>query len=137
MKINKSYQRLKCEDVVTDPKTKQSVRDIKMPDFLCEEIQEFLASIYDLTPSKRIFPFTKSYLHDKMASGSKKAGVKKIRIHELRHSHVSLLIELQFLVIAIAQRLGHKSIDITYRYAHLFPNKQTEMAQKLNLERME
>jgi len=32
--------------------------------------------------------------------------------------------------------IGHESIDITYRYAHLFPNKQTEMADKLDMERM-
>ncbi len=36
---------------------------------------------------------------------------------------------------AIADRVGHESIDITYNYAHLFPSKQAEMADKLNLER--
>ena len=39
-----------------------------------------------------------------------------------------------FSALAIADRVGHESIDITYRYAHLFPNKQIEMAEKLNLE---
>lgn len=42
-----------------------------------------------------------------------------------------------FSALAIADRVGHESIDITYRYAHLFPNKQTEMANKLDMERME
>ena len=42
-----------------------------------------------------------------------------------------------FSALAIADRVGHESIDITYRYAHLFPNKQTEMADKLDMERME
>ena len=37
--------------------------------------------------------------------------------------------------MAIAERVGHESIDITYRYAHLFPSKQTEMADKLDQER--
>ena len=54
-----------------------------------------------------------------------------IRIHDLRHSHVSLLIELGFSAVAIADRVGHESIEITYRYAHLFPSKQAEMANRL------
>jgi hypothetical protein len=40
-----------------------------------------------------------------------------------------------FSAVAIADRVGHESIDITYRYAHLFPTKQVEMANKLALER--
>ena len=47
------------------------------------------------------------------------------------------MIEMGFSALAIADRVGHESIDITYRYAHLFPNKQTEMADKLDMERME
>ena len=53
-----------------------------------------------------------------------------------RQTHISLLIEMGFSALAIAERVGHESIDITYRYAHLFPTKQTEMADKLEIERM-
>lgn len=60
---------------------------------------------------------------------------EKIRIHGLRHSHVSLLIEMGFDAVAIADRVGHESIDITYRYAHLFPSKQGRIATGLNIER--
>ena len=63
--------------------------------------------------------------------------MKRIRIHDLRHSHVSLLIEMGFSALAIADRVGHESVDITYKYAHLFPSKQQEMAQKLNMKRKE
>lgn len=129
--INKSYQRLKGQDVVTEPKTKKSNRTIEMPDFLCEEMQEYMTMLYDMKPDDRIFPISKSYLHHEMDRGSKGAGVKRIRIHDLRHSHVSLLIELGFSAVAIADRVGHESIEITYRYAHLFPSKQAEMANKL------
>ena len=65
------------------------------------------------------------------------SGVKRIRVHDLRHSHVSLLINMGFTVLAIADRMGHESIDITYRYAHLFPSEQTQMAEQLDIERME
>lgn len=61
--------------------------------------------------------------------------MKKIRIHDLRHSAISLLIDMGFSALAIAERVGHESIDITYRYAHLFPTRQSEMAEKLDVQR--
>ena len=135
--INKSYQRMKGRDVITSPKTPKSNRTIKMPKFLCEEMEEYLNSLYGIQTNERIFQISKSYLHHEMDRGAKAAGVKRIRIHDLRHSAISLLIEMGFSALAIAERVGHESIDITYRYAHLFPTKQTEMAEKLNEERME
>ena len=137
VRINKSYQRLHGEDVITTPKTKKSNRTIKMPKFLCEEMQEYLSMHYDLKKKDRIFTITKSYLHHEMDRGAKAAGVKRIRIHDLRHSHISLLIDMGFSAVAIADRVGHESIEITYRYAHLFPSKQAEMAKKLEYERMD
>ena len=44
--INKSYQRLHGEDVITTPKTKKNIRTIKMPKFLCDEMQEYIQSLY-------------------------------------------------------------------------------------------
>lgn len=132
VRINKSYQRLHGEDVITTPKTKKSNRTIKMPKFLCEEMQDYLKMLYGLKKKDRIFTITKSYLHHEMDRGAKEAGVKRIRIHDLRHSHISLLIDMGFSAVAIADRVGHESIEITYRYAHLFPSKQTEMADKLD-----
>lgn len=134
--INKSYQRLKGKDVITSPKTKKSNRTISMPQILCEEMQEYLNMFYSKADNERIFPITKHYLKHEMVRGSKAAGVKTIRIHDIRHSAVSLLIEMGFSALAIADRVGHESIDITYRYAHLFPSKQLEMADKLDIERL-
>ena len=134
--INKSYQRLKGKDVITTPKTKKSNRVIKMPKFLCGEMEDYLKMFYSTGANERIFPVSKHYLHHEMDRGAKAAGVKRIRIHDLRHSHISLLIDMGFTALAIADRVGHESIDITYRYAHLFPTRQTEMADKLDFERM-
>ena len=135
VKISKSYQRLHGEDVITTPKTKKSNRTIKMPNFLCDEMRDYLGMLYGVKKKDRIFTVTKSYLHHEMDRGAKEAGVKRIRIHDLRHSHISLLIDMGFSAVAIADRVGHESIEITYRYAHLFPSKQTEMADKLDFER--
>ena len=89
----------------------------------------------ELAKDERIFPVSKHYLKHEMERGCKATGVKRIRIHDLRHSHVSLLIDMGFTALAIADRVGHESIDITYRYAHLFPTRQTEMADRLDMER--
>ena len=132
VKISKTYQRIKGEDMITSPKTKKSNRTVQMPDFLCTEMQEFFHMQYGLKRKDRIFNITKSYLHHEMDRGSKAAGVKRIRIHDLRHSHISLLIDMGFSAVAIADRVGHESIEITYRYAHLFSSKQKEMAIKLD-----
>lgn len=137
LRINKSYQRLHREDVITPPKTLKSNRTIKIPQFLCDEMQDYLKMLYEPKEDERIFTISKSYLHHEMNRGSKVSGVKRIRVHDLRHSHVSLLINMGFTVLAIADRMGHESIDITYRYAHLFPSEQTQMAEQLDIERME
>ena len=67
-----------------------------------------------------------------MDRGAEAAGVMRIRIHDLRHSHIRLLIDMGFSAVAIADRVGHESIEITFRYAHLFPSKQKEMASRLD-----
>ena len=135
VRINKFYQRLHGEDVITTPKTKKSNRMIKMPKFLCEEMQDYMKQLYRIGKNDRLFEVTKSYLYREMQRGCQETGVKRIRIHDLRHSHISLLIDQGFSAVAIADRVGHESIDITYNYAHLFPSKQTEMADKLDMER--
>ena len=133
--ISKSYQRLNGQDLITTPKTEKSNRVITMPQFLADEIQDYLKMLYDIGENDRMFTVTKSYLHREMDRGAREAGVKRIRIHDIRHSAVSLLIDMGFSATAIADRVGHESIDITYNYAHLFPSKQAEMADKLNMER--
>lgn len=72
-----------------------------------------------------------------MDRGCKESGVKRIRVHDLRHSHVSLLINMGFTALAIGKRVGHSAEKITYRYTHLFPSVQTEMVDRLDQERMD
>jgi integrase len=75
---------------------------------------------------------TKNALMKVMRLGSQLAGVKRIRVHDLRHSHASLLIEEGFQPLEVADRLGHENIQTTLQiYSHLYPNKQKELAEKL------
>ena len=88
IRITKSFQRIKGEDLITDPKTPNSVRNVQMPDFLAEELKDYIGSLYGVDDGDRIFPITKSYLHHEMKRGCEASGVKKIRIHDLRHPYV-------------------------------------------------
>lgn len=68
-----------------------------------------------------------------MQRGCKKSGVKKIRIHDIRHSHASLLVEMGFSPLLIAERRGHERVQTTMEtYSHLYPNKQVEVANRLD-----
>ena len=134
LRINKTYQVVNGEEMVTDPKTEKSNRTIDLPKFLCQELQDYFESIYGLDDDCRIFPISKHYLHHEMDRGSKKAGVKRIRIHDLRHSCCALLIHLGYAPVQIAERLGHESAVITQRYAHLYPSVQKDMANRLDQE---
>ena len=91
-----------------------------------------MTMFYKLEENTRLFPVSKHFLYHEMNRGCKISGVKRIRIHDLRHSHISLLIEMGFSPVAIAQRVGHESITITFRYAHMFPTVQEQLATKLN-----
>ena len=133
--ITKSYQRLGKKDVITPPKTPKSKRVITIPEFLAADIKDYMDSLYDLQEDDRLFPITKYYLEHEMQRGIKESGVKRIRVHDLRHSHASMLIELGFSPLEIANRLGHEKVETTLNtYAHLYPNKQTKLAERLDSE---
>ena len=132
--ITKSYQRLGKKDVITPPKTPKSKRVITIPEFLAADIKDYMDSLYELQENDRLFPITKYYLEHEMQRGIKESGVKRIRVHDLRHYHVSLLISMGFSAVSIGNRVGHESVDITYRYAHMFPTEQTQMAKLLDEE---
>lgn len=135
IKISKSYQRLSGKDLITQPKTQKSNRVVNIPQFLTEELQEYTSKLYGMMADERIFHCTKSYMTNEMLRGIKASGVKKIRLHDLRHSHASLLVEMGFTPLEIAERLGHEKIETTLNtYSHLYPNKQAQLAERLDIE---
>lgn len=134
LSITKSYQRIGGRDVITEPKTPKSKRTITLPDFIVTELNEYISKLYGMMKNDRIFQVTKSYLEKEIARGAKISGVKKIRLHDLRHSHASLLISrLGVQPKLVADRLGHEMIQTTLSiYSHLYPNQTKILAERLN-----
>ena len=133
--ISKTYFRRNQTDYITSPKTESSNRKITIPDFLQKELQRFLDRQYGLTAEERIFPSTDRAIQKKMKQKTELAKLKPIRVHDLRHSHIALLIEKGMQPLVIAQRVGHDSVNTTMNiYGHLYPNKQKQVADMLNAE---
>ena len=101
LRINKTFQTIKGKEMVTSPKTEKSNRRIDLPEFLCREMEDYFASLYKVDGKSRLFPVTKYYMHHELDRGCRKAGVKRIRIHDLRHSSCALLINLKDIHICI------------------------------------
>ena len=133
LSITKSLQRLNGKNVVTEPKTAKSNRIILLPEPALKALREYKSRFYAPALSDSVFPWEKRFIEKGMDSACKASGVKRIRVHDLRHSHASLLIEKGFSPLLIAQRLGHESVSTTLNvYSHLWPNKEQEMIAKLN-----
>ena len=133
--VSKTYFRRNKTDYITSPKTESSNRKITIPKFLKGEIKEYLDRQYELAPEDRIFPITDRAVQKKMKQKTEEAKLKPIRVHDLRHSHIALLIEKGLQPLVIAQRVGHDSVNTTMNiYGHLYPNKQKEVADLLNAE---
>jgi len=134
LSITKNYARQSGEDLILSPKTPKSRRVVTLPDFLVEALEGYVAA----RPEGRLFPKTKHFLYHEMQRGCGQAGLPPIRVHDLRHSHASFLIEKGFSPLLIAERLGHENIQTTLQiYSHLYPNKQQEVARQIQAFYME
>lgn len=131
-RIHKTFTRSYGEDVFGPTKTENSVRLCSMPDFLYDELQSYIGKLYGIADGDRIFYFTKSTLNKELDAAAAKAGVKRIRVHDLRHSHAALLIELGYSPSMVAERLGDTIQVAMGTYAHLYPSKQAALAADLD-----
>lgn len=131
--VNKIFIQLKGQELLHPPKTEKSKRIIFMHEDLSKLVQQY---VQRSELKERLFPATRYYLDKVMTQGCQAANIKKIKRHELRHSHASLLINWEVPLKQIAERMGHESIKTTLDiYGHLWPNKQEEIA--CNLQEIE
>lgn len=131
-RVEKTHHRRKGEDKNGPPKTDNSYRDTSMPDFLYDEVLRYIGALYDIREHDRIFYFQKGTLGRALTEAAKAAGVKRIRVHDLRHSHAALLVELGYSIVAVAERLGDTVEVAMSTYSHLYPNKMEAIAADLN-----
>lgn len=133
--INKTFYRRNKQDYLTSPKTESSNRKVTVPDFLMKELKVYTDSIYVIKQKDRIFEITDRAIQKKLKSKIEALGLTPIRIHDIRHSSIAFLIEKNVQPLAIAQRVGHDSVNTTMNiYGHLYPNKQKQIADMLNSE---
>lgn len=128
--VTKTYHRYGGRDVITPPKTAHSVRKVSIPSQLSATLQAFIKRLPHPDNKTRLFEHIKGddtpRLH--FYKGAERAGLPRIKIHDLRHSHASLLIQQNVPPIVIRDRLGHKSIQTTLDiYSHLYPTKGEEL----------
>ena len=127
--ISKNYARQHGKDLILEPKTPKSPRVIPIPSTLAALVRQYLTTLYGSDENRIFAGNTKHLLLNEMKRGCAASGIKRIRIHDLRHSHASFLIEKGFSPLLIAERLGHENIETTLQtYSHLYPNKHGEVA---------
>ena len=127
---------------ITTPKNKSSYRNILMPMNLVNmlwEHQKRSKEEYGYTPEWFEFggaePLSDQTIRRRLNEYADKAGVKRIRVHDIRHSHASLLINKGQNILIVSQRLGHSDVTQTLNtYSHLMPNVQRQIINALDFE---
>ena len=128
--INITKSRMRINGEITTPKTKYSARVVDMPPAIMQEVKSYIDTLEETTTP--LFLITPAVLLEALKRYALKAELKPIRLHDLRHSHASLLIHNGFPITLISKRLGHKSPDITLRiYSHMYKESGTQVAQFL------
>lgn len=123
-------------------KNRNSIRTIMLTKKLSESLKEYVdkaSKIAGFNPNLYLFgldhPISSTTLSRKKDAYCKIAGVKQIRIHDFRHSHVSLMINEGISDYDIAKRLGHSRDMVNNVYGHWFTANQLKLAKQLdNLE---
>lgn len=119
---------------ITTPKTPNSIRTVIMPKSIVKELSNL--SRHEYVFGKGNHPLSAETLRRKFSEYTKIAKVKPIKIHELRHSHVSLLINKGESDLsdayAIAARIGDTVDMILKTYGHLFRQNSEKLVTKLD-----
>ena len=124
----------------TPPKNESSVRRLQMPTPLATLLDEHRerqkgdkrwSEEYRICGGPDVIPDTTLEKANQLFAET--ASIKKITIHEFRHSHASLLCNAGINIKEIARRLGHANVEITWRtYAHLYPAEEEKAIAILN-----
>ena len=103
-------------------KNGESLRPVKIPSFLADELQEFVESLGPMDPNARIFVTSKSTLLKHIHEGAARAGVKDIYVHCLRHSYISMCVFNGIPYTTISAQVGHSEFLQSLHYSHSYKN---------------
>ena len=132
------YYKSMNEYTFVDPKTSASIRTVvidkdtirELKDWM--EVQKKVLKDCNFVLSYSGIPTSKHTLPRALEKLAGLAGVHRIKIHALRHSHVALLISMGVNPLIVKDRLGHEKIQTTLgTYGHLYPNSNFEVAKML------
>ena len=112
------------------PKNDRGFRTILMPQKVMMDIYSYVDRMYDKTG--RLFPFSHNTIRSHLYKASDDVGLHRIKVHELRHSQASLMIDLGYSVFAVAKRLGDTPEMILKTYGHMYKNKEQKLIQEYN-----
>lgn len=122
----------KYDNIVGKTKTKGSNRNIEITNNLCNILKNYISKIYEPQKKQVLFDISRTLLNYYLKVYSEKAGVNRIRIHDLRHSHASYLISQNVNIVAVSKRLGHNNIQTTLNtYTHLFKENNDKLLEVL------
>lgn len=128
--VKRGYRRKKKQDILNPTKNDKD-RKVPIPSWLAEQYRDYCRRLYGLTENDRIFPFSAHALRDQLDYYSLKAGLPRIRLHDLRHSNASYLIDQGATVPLVAERLGDTIQMVMKTYAHLYPQRQLDIVEKM------
>lgn len=125
---------------IKDPKNASSVREIPLGKNITALLEDFKAresSIAGFDDSWYIFgrirPLSRTTIERIKDTAIKKAGIKRITLHEFRHSHASNLLSENVNIVAVSRRLGHSSVEMTLSvYAHVIKKTEDELIMKID-----
>ncbi|MCR5686052.1 MAG: site-specific integrase [Lachnospiraceae bacterium] len=133
--ITKTYRRKGSQDIISPPKTHKSNRTIFLNKSLALDIAEYLNSLGSIEPGERIFRINLQTLRRSFYSLAIRARLVRIKLHDLRHSHASYLINNNVQPLAVSDRLGHEQTETTLEtYSHLFPKEKKRLTLSLEEE---
>ena len=128
IKVTRSWGKVGGEFQATTPKTKSSIREVAISDTLYREVIDYTEHLYHYDPADRLFDLSPTALNYKLKTLIKRAGVKQITFHGLRHSCASLYINNGADVKQIQALLGHADIRETLNtYGHLYESRQHDI----------
>ena len=78
-------------------------------------------------------PFNDTSMRERTGPAWERAGLRRITLHDCRHTYASLMIAAGVNAKALQTYMGHASIEITFDlYGHLMPGNEAEAAAALD-----